>query len=287
MSNAFEITDVNKKFKDFSLKNINFSLPEGYIMGFIGANGAGKTSMIKLILNLLKYDNGQIKVFDLDHLKYEEDIKEKIGVVFDQTYYVNSWTLSDLEKSVKIFYKTWDSKKYYNYLKDFNLIPNQKIKNLSKGMKMKLMITVALSHNTKLLILDEPTSGLDAIARNELMDILSTYVLQEDRSILLSSHITSDLEKIADYITYINNGEIAYTGTRDELLESYCIIKGASLELSKDLKSKIMGLVEHSTGFEGLISTKQIKGLPSSIITDPATLDDIITFTNKGGKWNG
>lgn len=284
MSNAIEISGVNKSFKNFSLNDISFNLPEGYIMGLIGPNGAGKTTVIKLILNMLINDSGSIKVFGLDHIQSEEDIKENIGVVFDQAYYLNTWNLRDLEKAVKIFYKTWDCKKYYHYLKEFGLQENSKIKNLSKGMKMKLMIAVALSHSTKLLILDEPTSGLDAISRNELLDILRSYVISEDRSILFSSHITTDLEKIADYITYIQKGEIVYTGTRDDLLESYCIIKGDTKDLTEQQKANTTGLVEYPTGFEGIYPVKQIKGLSPKIITDPATLDDIIVFTNRRGK---
>jgi ABC-2 type transport system ATP-binding protein len=279
-----EITNLNKSFKEFTLKNVNFHLPEGYIMGLIGPNGSGKTTTIKLILNMLLKDSGTIKLFGYDHIQKEEEIKEKIGVVFDRAYYQPHWTLMELEKSIRIFYKTWDSKKYLNYLGEFGLKPNSRIKNLSNGMKLKLMIAIALSHDTRFLILDEPTSGLDALSREELLMILHNYVLEEDKSVLFSSHITGDIEKIADYVTFMNEGEIVYTGTRDELLEHYCIIKGDSKELSLEQRNAITGFVEYPTGFEGLYPVQKLKGLSPNIVTDPVTLDDIIIFTTRNSK---
>lgn len=287
MSNALEIFNLNKSFNSFSIENVSFSLPRGYIMGFIGPNGAGKTTVIKLILNLLIKDSGTISVFGLDHIVHEVDIKEKIGVVFDQTYYLPAWSIKDVEKAMSIFYKTWDSSAYYGYLKSFGIQPDLRIGKLSRGMKMKLMIAVALSHDTRLLILDEPTSGLDIISRNELMDILSTYILSEDRSIVFSTHTTSDLEKIADYITFINNGQLVYTGTKDDLLESWCLIKGSINDLSESQKRKVTGLLEHKTWFEGIIPVNEQKGLAPNIVTEPATIEDIIIFSNRGAGSNG
>ncbi len=284
MNNTLEITGLSKSFPNFQLNNINFTLPEGYIMGFIGPNGAGKTSIIKLILNMLKKDSGMIKVFGLDHILGEEEIKENIGVVFEQSYYLEKWTLKELEKAIRIFYSTWDSGKYYGYLKDFGLDKNQTVKSLSKGMKMKLMIAVALSHDTKLLILDEPTSGLDAVSREELLDILRNYIIDERKSVLLSSHLTSDLEKIADFITFVHNGEVVYTGTKDDLLEQYCIVKGDSKDLTVELRSGIIGLTESAVGFEGLLPVADMRSLSNKMVTDVATLDDIILFTDRKRK---
>lgn len=281
MNNTIEISGLSKNFGNFSLKDINFKLPEGYIMGLIGVNGAGKTSVIKLILNMLMKQKGEIKVFGLDYIQCEEEIKEKIGIVFDQPYYHEHWTLKQLEKAISVFYKTWNSQDYYRYLKKFGVNPKQRIQTLSKGMKMKLMITVALSHDTKLLILDEPTSGLDAVSRDELLDILRNYILAEDKSIIISSHITSDLEKIADYITLLHRGEIVYTGTKDGLLESYCIIKGDCKDLSLVQRGDIIGYREYLNCFEGLYPVNALKGISPSIIADVATLDDIILFTNR------
>ncbi len=281
MNNSLEVTDLCKNFRDFNLNHINFTLPRGYIMGFIGPNGSGKTTVIKLILNMLKKDQGIIKVFGQDHIHQEVDIKENIGVVFEAPYYIPDWNLMDLEASVKPFYKTWNSHRYYSLLKDFELNKNQKIKTLSKGMKLKFMIAAALAHETKLLILDEPTSGLDAVSRDELLGILGDYVTSEEKSILFSSHITSDLEKIADYITFIHKGELIYTGTKDELLEKYCVIKGDGSKLTGEQYETVIGYTENTTGFEGLYPLKALSGLSANIVTDTATLDDIILFTNR------
>ena len=239
MNNVLEINNITKDYKKFKIDNISFNLPKGYIMGFIGANGAGKTTTIKLILNMIKRDSGEIKVFGLDNIREEERIKEQIGVVFDECYYLEDWTLNDVEKAVSMFYKNWNSSIYEKYLKEFNLARDKKVKDLSRGMRMKLMIAVAFSHEAKLLILDEPTSGLDPVARDEFLDILRDYIEDEEKSVIFSSHITSDIEKIADYITYINNGKIIFTGEKDEFLEKYCIIKGGKEDITESQKKEI------------------------------------------------
>lgn len=284
MSNAIDIQGLCKHFPKFTLKDISFQLQEGYIMGMIGPNGAGKTSVIKLILNMLKKDSGQVQIFGLDHIDREMDIKENIGVVYEQTYYLKNWTLNELEASIKPFYKTWNSNRFHAFLKDFGLYPKQKINTLSKGMNMKLMIAAALSHETKLLILDEPTSGLDAVSRDELLDILRNYVISEDKSILFSSHITADLEKTADYITFLHQGELIYTGTKDGLLEKYCMIKGDLKDIKDQQRSQIIGLTQYANGFEGLFPTDKLGAVSGDIITDPASLDDIILFTDRDRK---
>lgn len=281
MNNVLEISNVTKDYKKFKIDNISFNLPKGYIMGFIGANGAGKTTTIKLILNMIKRDSGEIKVFGLDNIREEERIKEQIGVVFDECYYLEDWTLNDVEKAVSIFYKNWNSSIYEKYLKEFNLARDKKVKDLSRGMRMKLMIAVAFSHEAKLLILDEPTSGLDPVARDEFLDILRDYIEDEEKSVIFSSHITSDIEKIADYITYINNGKIIFTGEKDEFLEKYCIIKGGKEDITESQKKEIIGLRMHSTGFEGLIELKKAVGFSSKVIIEKASLDEIMIYMNK------
>ena len=281
MNNVLEINNVTKDYKKFKIDNISFNLPKGYIMGFIGANGAGKTTTIKLILNMIKRDSGEIKVFGLDNIREEERIKEQIGVVFDECYYLEDWTLNDVEKAVSIFYKNWNSSIYEKYLKEFNLARDKKVKDLSRGMRMKLMIAVAFSHEAKLLILDEPTSGLDPVARDEFLDILRDYIEDEEKSVIFSSHITSDIEKIADYITYINNGKIIFTGEKDEFLEKYCIIKGGKEDITESQKKEIIGLRMHSTGFEGLIELKKAVGFSSKVIIEKASLDEIMIYMNK------
>lgn len=281
MNNVLEINNITKDYKKFKIDNISFNLPKGYIMGFIGANGAGKTTTIKLILNMIKRDSGEIKVFGLDNIREEERIKEQIGVVFDECYYLEYWTLNDVEKAVSIFYKNWNSSIYEKYLKEFNLARDKKVKDLSRGMRMKLMIAVAFSHEAKLLILDEPTSGLDPVARDEFLDILRDYIEDEEKSVIFSSHITSDIEKIADYITYINNGKIIFTGEKDEFLEKYCIIKGGKEDITESQKKEIIGLRMHSTGFEGLIELKKAVGFSSKVIIEKASLDEIMIYMNK------
>lgn len=281
MNNVLEINNITKDYKKFKIDNISFNLPKGYIMGFIGANGAGKTTTIKLILNMIKRDSGEIKVFGLDNIREEERIKEQIGVVFDECYYLEDWTLNDVEKAVSMFYKNWNSSIYEKYLKEFNLARDKKVKDLSRGMKMKLMIAVAFSHEAKLLILDEPTSGLDPVARDEFLDILRDYIEDEEKSVIFSSHITSDIEKIADYITYINNGKIIFTGEKDEFLEKYCIIKGGKEDITESQKKEIIGLRIHSTGFEGLIELKKAVGFSSKVIIEKASLDEIMIYMNK------
>lgn len=281
MSNAIEIKNVTKRFKEFTLNDVSFELPKGYIMGFIGPNGAGKTTTIKLILNMLKRDSGAIKVLGLDNIDDESKVKEEVAVVFDQPYYIDEWNLNDVEKAVGMFYKKWDSKVFDSYLKRFGLSRSKKVKDLSRGMKMKLMIAVAFSHNAKVLILDEPTGGLDPVARDEFIDLLGEYIQDGERSVIFSTHITSDLEKIADYITFIRKGKIIYTGTKDELLEKYCIIKGGNDDIMLSDKKNIIGLREHSTGFEGLIDVENLRGFSNHVITEKATLDDIVVYMNK------
>lgn len=281
MNNVLEINNITKDYKKFKIDNISFNLPKGYIMGFIGANGAGKTTTIKLILNMIKRDSGEIKVFGLDNIREEERIKEQIGVVFDECYYLEDWNLNDVEKAVGMFYKNWNSSIYEKYLKEFNLARDKKVKDLSRGMRMKLMIAVAFSHEAKLLILDEPTSGLDPVARDEFLDILRDYIEDEEKSVIFSSHITSDIEKIADYITYINNGKIIFTGEKDEFLEKYCIIKGGKEDITESQKKEIIGLRMHSTGFEGLIELKKAVGFSSKVIIEKASLDEIMIYMNK------
>ena len=199
MENILEVKNLSKKYKDFELKNINFKLKKGMIMGFIGENGAGKTTTIKAILDIIKNYKGEIKIFGLDNKKNEKMIKEDIGVVLDDMFFPEILMPIDINSIMKDNYKNWDSNLYFKYLSDFSLPKNKQIKTFSKGMRKKLEIVTALSHHPKLLILDEPTSGLDPIARNEVIDIFQDFIQNEECSILLSSHITTDLEHIADF----------------------------------------------------------------------------------------
>lgn len=284
MNNAIEVQKLCKSYKDFSLNNVSFSLPMGYIMGFVGQNGAGKTTTIRLILNMANRDSGEIKIFALDNINDEQKIKQDIAVVFDDIFFVDIWKVRDVEKVVKSFYSNWNSELYKQYISNFKLPMDKKVKELSRGMKMKLMLAVAMSHEARLLILDEPTSGLDPVARDELLEILSSYIIDGQKSILFSSHITSDLEKIADYITIIDNGNIFYSGTKDDLLERFCIVKGGPNSLTEPLKNKIIGFTKNSIGFSGLLPSSELKNLSKEIITETPTIDEILVFISKGDR---
>jgi ABC-2 type transport system ATP-binding protein len=277
MSDAIRVNSLTKKYKDFLLDGISFTVPNGYVCGFIGQNGAGKTTTLKLMLNMALKDGGDIEILE----KSNDDIslKEDLGVLFDQSYFQESWTPIDIERALRPFYKNWDSEAYYSYLKRFSLDAKQKFKTLSRGMKMKLGLAAVLSHDAKLLLLDEPTSGLDPVMREEMLDILRDYVAQENRTVLFSTHITSDLEKIADYIVYIHRGRILYTGLKDELIEMYCLIRGGAGDLPQN--KSVIGLREHIGGFEGMIEAANLGGFPSRVVTEPATLDDIMIHINK------
>lgn len=236
MDYILEVNNLRKEFKKFTLKDISFKLEPGYIMGFIGPNGAGKSTTIKLIMNLLKLDGGEIKVFGLDHKKHEKEIKDRIGFVYDENYYYEDLTIKQMKNIVASFYSKWDDATFNDYIEQFDLDPKSKIKILSKGMKMKFSLAVALSHNADLIIMDEPTSGLDPVFRREILDILYNVIQDETKSIFFSTHITTDLEKIADYITFINKGSIVFSETKDEVLENYSVVKGGTDLLDRDTK---------------------------------------------------
>ena len=282
MTNVLELKRVCKQFTGFCLDNINISLPKGYIMGLVGPNGAGKTTTIQLILNMLEKDTGEILVFGKDNITNENTIKRDIGVVFDTSFYVDTWTVKETEKAISIFYKNWKHDVFNAMIKRFNLPMNKKIKELSRGMQMKLMLACAFSHDAKLLILDEPTSGLDPVTRDEFLEILQEYIKDGERSVLFSTHITSDLERVADYITLINQGRMIYTGSMEELISSYKLIKGKNRDLTTELEKNIFGLRKTEMGFEGLITAKEAAQYRHCVI-DTATLDDIIICISKGG----
>ena len=281
MENAIKINNLTKRYKGFQLEDISFTVPNGYICGFIGRNGAGKTTTMKLMLGMAIKDGGSIEI--LEKSGDDVSLKEDVGVLFDQPYFQEDWTPIDIEKVMLPFYKQWDSMAFHQYLQKFSLNPKQKYKTMSRGMKMKLGIAVTLSHDAKLLLLDEPTSGLDPVIRDEMLDILREYMLKENRSVFFSTHITSDLEKIADYIIYLDKGRIIYSGLKDELIDKYCIIKGGNGDLPMSKRKNIIGLREHIGGFEGMIEVTEIGGFPSGVITETVSLDDIMVYMNREG----
>ena len=280
-----EVKNLNKKYKDFQLKNVNLSLPKGMIMGLIGENGAGKTTTIKAILNIINTDSGEIKIFGLDNKKEEKKIKQDIGVVLDDSFLSEYLNPMDINKIMKNFYQNWDEKLYFKYIDEFKLPKNKISKDYSSGMKMKLKIAVALSHHPKLLILDEPTSGLDPVARNEILDIFQDFIQDEEHAILVSSHITSDLEHIADYITFINNGEIVLTKTKDELLDRYGIVKCSEQEFKKINKTDYLKYKKNRYEYEILVENKnEFKRKYDIQIIDKPTIEDIMLIYIKGEK---
>ncbi|MGB9839074.1 ABC transporter ATP-binding protein [Thermovenabulum sp.] len=286
MAPILEVKNLRKNFKDFSLKDISFTLDRGYIMGFIGPNGAGKTTTIKLIMNLLKRDAGQIKIFGYnnDDADKEIEIKNKIGFVFGENIFYEELTIEEMKGIIAPFYKYWEERVFNDLIRDFSLPRRKKIKELSKGMKIKFSLAVALSHNAELLIMDEPTSGLDPIVRSELLDFLSEYIQDENKSVFISTHITSDLDKIADYITFINDGSIVFSSPKDDIFEYYSIVKGPKDFLDEDIKKYFVGIKENKFGFEGLIKEKETakKLFQDKVIFERPCLEDIMFYFTRG-----
>lgn len=285
MDYILEIDNLTKEFQNFKLNNVSFKLESGYIMGFIGANGAGKTTTIKLIMNLLKKDSGSIKVFGKHHIKYEKEIKDRIGFVYDESYFYPNFTMEQMKNVIAPFYTQWDEKLFLKYMKDFNLNIYQKIKDLSKGMKMKFSLGLALSHNADFIIMDEPTSGLDPIIRRELLDILYEIIQDERRAIFFSTHITSDLEKIADYISFIDRGEMVFTKTIDDIFGDYKMIKGDNSLLDNIDTDRFIGLRRTNIGFEGLVEKRNMERYyRDNVLIEPPSLEDIMYYYIKGKK---
>ena len=285
MENNIELHDVSKKYKDFELKNISFNVPKGCIVGLIGENGAGKTTTIKSILNITKSD-GIVKIFGKDIRKNEKEVKEEIGIVLDDSFLSEYLTAKQIDIVMSDIYKNWDNTKYMNLLKQFDLPINKSIKEFSSGMKMKLKIVTAMSHNPKILILDEPTSGLDPVVRNEILDVFRKYIEEDEtRSILLSTHITTDLEHISDYIIFIEKGKIVFDLPTNELLENYGIIKCSQEDFLKLDKKDYIRYRKEKYQCEVLVNNKSIIARKYSMTTiDKPSIEDIMLFYIKGEK---
>lgn len=273
--NSLALRHVGKSFSGFSLQDISFELPKGYIMGLVGSNGAGKTTTIQLIMNMLQKDGGSIEILGREGSVSETQVKQEIGIVYDSNFFVEAWSVAETEKVLSMFYDAWNHETFVDLLQRFELPEDAKVGKLSRGMQMKLMLACACSHNAKLLILDEPTSGLDPATRSELLDILQEYIQDGERSVLFSTHITTDLERIADYITYLENGRVIYTGNLEELLANYRIIKGIPDELTDRMKQQMLGLRQTKLGFEALIRAEEAK-MYRGFVLDAPTVDDII-----------
>lgn len=286
MDHILELNNVSKKYKEFQLNNISFNLEKGYIMGLIGPNGAGKSTTIKLIMNLIKKDSGEIKIFGKDYKKDEIAVKERIGFVYDENYFYEDLNLLEMKNIIAPFYKNWDEEAFQKHIKVFNLPLKRKIKELSRGMKMKYSLALALSHKADLIIMDEPTSGLDPIIRNELLEILYDVIQDEEKGILFSTHNTTDLDKIADYITFINNGEMVFSESKDEIMDKYKIVKGGKEILTDDIRKNIIGIKEHNYGFEALTTNSALlkREFKNEIIIENTTLEGIMIYTVRGNE---
>ena len=277
---AIEIKNLVKKFDGFTLGPIDLSIPKGTIVGYIGQNGAGKSTTIKLLLGLLKKDSGEIKILGYDNPNSIE-LKDKIGVVFDDLLVPEEMTLVDLEKFCSRIYSKWDRDFFYQLKKKFNLSEKQAIKSYSRGMRMKLSMAVALSHNAEILILDEATSGLDPIVREEILDFLLDFMQDENHTILISSHILSDLEKVADYIAFINDGKVLFVEAKDELKENYGICTLSNEEVQTLDKKAIIGRRIHSFGQDLLVKRNLV---PDGIRLQKPSIEDIMIYFVKGDK---
>ena len=282
INNVIELKNVVKDYGDFKLDHISFAVPEGSVCGFIGQNGAGKTTTINLILDIINRDEGEISLFgkpvDQDHAYVREDV----GVVFDEMGFHEFMTAKDINIMMKNIYKNWDEVAFFDYLKRFSLPSKKKCGAFSRGMRMKLQIAAAMSHKAKLLIMDEPTSGLDPIVRNEMIGIFRDFVVEEDHTILLSSHITGDLEKIADEVVFIDGGKIVLSGNKDEILEKHGILKCKKEEASRVSEALIVGVEEEAYSTSILVNDRHAaaKLYPDMVIEEAALEDIMIYYVN-------
>ncbi|MEL1134737.1 ABC transporter ATP-binding protein [Desulfitobacterium sp. THU1] len=279
MENVLEVKNLSKDYEGFHLQNVSFSLPKGCIMGLIGENGAGKSTTIKLLLNLIHRDGGDIQIFSKCNLTHEKAIKEELGVVLDESNFPDNLCARDIDLVMKSVYAKWDQNVFSSYLRRFALPDRKRVKDYSKGMKMKLSIAVALSHHPRFLILDEATSGLDPMVREEILDIFLEFIQDEEHSILISSHIISDLEKIADYITFIHKGKVMFSEVKDSLLEDYGILKCTHTEFDQLDKELIIGCRKNQFGVEALVRRKKLQG---KFLIDSAGIEDIMLFHSRG-----
>ncbi|MDY2607141.1 MAG: ABC transporter ATP-binding protein [Lachnospiraceae bacterium] len=281
--NAIEINNLVKKYDGFTLGEISFAVPTGSIMGFVGQNGSGKSTTIKSILNIIKNDSGEIKIFGLDHIKYEKEIKEKIAVVFDTLPFHESLNGKQINNIMKNMYMEWSEETFYGYLERFHLPVKKKLGEFSKGMKMKFQIATALSHNASLLIMDEATAGLDPVVRSEMLDVFMEFMQDETHSILMSSHITSDLERIADKLTFIHNGKIILSGYKDEILENHGIIQCSLDEIKEIDDEDIISIRTNKYAASIMVKNRrQCEIKYSGALIDNASLDDILLYYVKG-----
>ena len=279
MDNALEIKGLCKQYEGFALENVSFTLPRGAVMGFIGENGAGKTTTIKSILNLIRRDAGAIRVLGLDNIKDERAVKERIGVVLEDGCFLNTLNARQVDTLMGKAYQNWHPEQFFGFMKRFGIDERKKIKDYSKGMRMKLSIAAALSHGAELLIMDEPTSGLDPVVRDEVLDLFYDFMQDEGHAILLSSHITSDLDKIADYITFIHGGSIVLSEPRDELLDTYGVLHCTADQLAALDPAAVRAKRGGAFGCEALVRRG---GVPENWAVEPVNIEQIMLFLTRG-----
>lgn len=279
MENALEITGLCKQYKGFALKDVSFTLPSGCVMGFIGENGAGKTTTIKAILNLIHRDAGSICLLGQDNIADERAVKERIGVVLEDGCFLNTMNARQVDVLMGKAYRNWHSEQFFDFLKRFGIDTGKKIKDYSKGMRMKVNIAAAMSHDAELLLMDEPTSGLDPVVRDEVLDLFYDFMQDEGHSILLSSHITSDLDKIADYITFIHQGRIVLSEPRDVLLDTYGVLHCTAEQLAALDPSAVRGKRVGAFGCDALVRRD---GVPANWPVDPVNIEQMMLFLTRG-----
>lgn len=287
MKNILELKNVSKAYEksDFTLDQISFSLPYGSILGFVGENGAGKTTTIGCILNTIRKDGGTVKLFGKEMGDEDTDIREKIGVVYDGDNFPGYWTAGQLSKVMAGLFKNWDQALFQKYLEEFQLPSKQKIKCYSKGMTMKLAIAAALSHHPELLILDEATSGLDPVMRDDMLDVFLEFVQEETHSILLSSHITSDLEKVADYITFIHKGRLILTAPKDDLVYRYAVMRCRESRFQTVDREDVLAYRKRDMQIDVLVADGgKAQRKYKDVVVDHTSVDEIMLLLAKGER---
>lgn len=285
MSNVLELSELNKSYGEFALSDISFSLQEECITGFIGINGSGKTTTIRAMLGLVMKDAGTVKFFGKDMDKYGHELKNRIGVVLDEGCFYDELTMKEMKSIIAPAYTSWNERDYKTYMERFSLNSRQKISTLSKGMRMKFALTLALSHEADLLIMDEPTSGLDPLIRSQFMNILTDYMKQGGKSVFFSTHITSDLDKVADMIILINNGKVLFEEEKDTLMDTHRLVKGDSKDLTLETRKLFLNIQETGFGFTGITNKlSQVQKSIKDILVERPTIEDIMLGYVEGGE---
>lgn len=284
MKAVLEVRNLKKNLDNFCLDKVDFSLKEGCITGFIGVNGSGKTTTIKTILGLYPKDDGSISIFGKEMEKNEYVVKNRIGVVLDEGYFYEEMTLKEMKSVIAPTYTDWDESIFLNYIQKFNLDLTQKISKLSKGMRMKFAITLALSHHADLLIMDEPTSGLDPLIRNELMEILLDFMEEDGKSVFFSTHITSDLDKVADILILIDKGRIIFNESKDELLDRHALVKGDNSLIDEHTRKLFLRLRQTAVGFEGITDKLDVvrEQMNDCLIERPSIENVMLAYVKEG-----